>query len=200
MGRAAGEQWSYAQLETVLRRIETRTAVNRAAAKPTYVHHRMAARPYRNAAIKSRSPIKLSPRASAKHASHSARREDGAPRMRYLAARAQRPEPHLLTEATATKVLFDGHRAAGVEFDRGGRTASGAGTARGGAVRRRDQQPAAADALRNRRSRPARRARHRRGQPRRRVSEPICSIIWWCRWDSTYRTTPSSPRRSRWSC
>jgi choline dehydrogenase-like flavoprotein len=39
----------------------------------------------------------------------------------YLKPALRRPNLRLLTEATVTRVLFDGNRAVGVEFDRGGR-------------------------------------------------------------------------------
>ena len=79
----------------------------------------------------------------------------------YLKPVLRRRNLTLLTEATATSgaVRWDPRRRGRIRARRS--AASDAGASRGGAVRRRHQQPAAADALRHRGSRAARRTRHR---------------------------------------
>ena len=66
-----------------------------------------------------RTPIKLSRKASAKPASPSARGARWSTADAYLRPALKRPNLILLTEATATKVIFEG-RAVGVEYDKGG--------------------------------------------------------------------------------
>ena len=64
---------------------------------------------------------------------------------------------------------------------------TGHGDARGAALRRRDQQPAAADALRHRPGRPPRRARHRRRSPtspgvgQNLQDHPVIPMLWYTR-------------------
>ena len=69
------------------------------------------------------------------------------------------------TYALATRVRFQGRRAVGVDYLRGGRLHRSVDAGRGGAVRRRDQHPAAAPALRRRRREAAQVARRRRRPP-----------------------------------
>jgi choline dehydrogenase len=118
-GRAAGEQWGYAQLEPYLRRIES---------GPLSIAQQRSPRRSTTAWLKAvqecgyqvEEPNQAEPQGFCE--THVTQRRgarwstaDG-----YLRPALKRPNLTLLTDATATKVLFDGDRAAGVEFDQGG--------------------------------------------------------------------------------
>ena len=99
----------------------------------------------------------------------------------YLAAARRRANLEVQTQALATRVLFSGTRASGVEYLQAGRDAHRAGRRRGAGVRRSHQFPAAAGALRRRqRHAPARRSASR--------SSPIPR-----RWARDCRITSGSP-------
>ena len=75
----------------------------------------------------------------------------------YLKPARDRAQPRpSTTGAFATRIVVEGGRAIGVDLPAGGARAHGARRPRGAALRRRDQQPAAADALRHRAGRPPR--------------------------------------------
>ena len=89
----------------------------------------------------------------------------------YLYPVMQRPNLTVATRAFVTKIIFDGTRAVGVEFRHEAQGQAGP-VRRAHLVRRGDQLPAAAAAVRRRPRRGAFRARHRRGgRPARRGRE-----------------------------
>ena len=110
----------------------------------------------------------------------------------YLHPVMSRPNLDVRTRALVTRVLFDGTRATGVEYAPAAGPAAGR-RRRGHALRRRDQLPAAAAAVRRRATpRSAARARRRR-------SSPTCPA--WARTSrTTWRSTSSTPARSRCRC
>ena len=95
--------------------------------------------------------------------------------------------------ATADRCV-EGDRATGVDLPRtAARAARSHADARGAALRRRDQQPAAADALGHRPGRPPARARHRRRASTCRASGRTCRTTRSCRCSGTPRAPPTSP-------
>ena len=83
----------------------------------------------------------------------------------YLRPALARPNLNVEIDALATRLVFDGSRAAGVEYMKERRAPHGACRARGHLVRRRHQLAATPDAVGHRRSRRIARPRHR-GQGR----------------------------------
>ena len=79
----------------------------------------------------------------------------------YLRPAMKRPNLQVVTDALVHRVVFDGKRATGVEFSRGGAVERANAAARGHPVGRRHRLAAYPAAFRRRRSRPSRRARHR---------------------------------------
>ena len=128
----------------------------------------------------------------------------------YLHPVMNRPNLEVTTRAYATRILFEGERAVGVEYPQGGPAAAGRAGGSGPAgprerdhpVRRRDQHPAAAPAVRRRPGRAARRAGHRTWSPTcpgwartcRTTSRCTCSTgrSCRCRWRprSSWRNRP----------
>jgi choline dehydrogenase len=88
----------------------------------------------------------------------------------YLHPAMSRPNLTVLTDALVTKVIVEDGQATGVTLPAARRAGQRAGRRRGHPVRRRGQQPAAADAVRHRPGRRPDRDGHRRagGQPGRR--------------------------------
>ena len=80
----------------------------------------------------------------------------------YLRPAMKRPNLAVVTQALATRIAFEGRRAVGVHYRRGGRDHLVAGAARGDPVRRRDQFAATPEAVGRRPGRGAARARNRR--------------------------------------
>jgi choline dehydrogenase len=118
-GRAAGEQWGYAQLEPYLRRIES---------GPLSIAQQRSPRRSTTAWLKAvqecgyqvEEPNQAEPQGFCETRVTQRRGARWSTADGYLRPALKRPNLTLLTEATATKVLFDGHRAVGVEFDQGG--------------------------------------------------------------------------------
>ncbi len=80
----------------------------------------------------------------------------------YLRPALERPNLTVETGALATKIIFDGRRAVGVEYVQRGKSDHGARRPRSDLVRRRHQFAAASDAVGHRRSERTCRPRHRR--------------------------------------
>ena len=114
----------------------------------------------------------------------------------YLHPVRHRKNLNVETLALATRVRFEGKRAVGVDYLRGGRLRRTRRRRRGDPLRRRDQHPAAAPALRRRRRGAARAARHRRRPRPRRASARTSRTTS----RSTSSTPPSSRSRSRPAC
>ena len=88
-------------------------------------------------------------------------------------AGAVAPNLTITTGALAARIELEGERATGVTFRQSGREHTVVREPRGDPLRRGDQQPAAADAVRHRPRAPPARGRHRRaGRPRRRRRQP----------------------------
>ncbi len=154
-GDHAGADWNYAGLEKYLKRIEAGPLVIEAQRSP-----RSSTAAWLAAATECGHDgfceTRVTQRRGARWSTADA----------YLKPALRRPNLDLLTEATATRIVFAGNRAVGVEFDKGGVRGCGDGTPRGHPVRRRDQLPAPADAVGNRRPGPAGAPRDR-GDPAR---------------------------------
>ena len=100
-------------------------------------------------------------RASAAGRRRSATAAAAAPRSLICGRRWRAPNLTVETGALATRILLDGSRAVGVEYDRRGDAHHGACRARGDPRRRRHQLAAIADAVGDRRPRRSAAARHR---------------------------------------
>ncbi len=119
-GDAAGEQWSYANLEPYLRRIEAgplSIASQRSPRSSTAAW--MAA--VRECGYQVEAPNQAAPEGFCETRVTQRRGARWSTADAYLRPALKRRNLTLLTEALVTKVLFDGHRAVGVEFDKGGR-------------------------------------------------------------------------------
>jgi choline dehydrogenase-like flavoprotein len=118
-GAAAGEQWDHAHLEPYLRRIE---------AGPLSIQRQRSPRTSTAAWLKAveecgyrvGEPNQAVPGGFCETRVTQRRGARWSTADAYLKPAVQRPNLTLLTEATATKVLFDGRRAVGIEFERGG--------------------------------------------------------------------------------
>ena len=114
-----------------------------------------------------------------------------------------RPNLTVTTGALATRVELDGDRATGVTFRQGGRRAHRPGATRGAALRRRDQQPAAADALGHRAGQPPRRGRdHLRvdlsGVGANLQDHPVVPMLWHTRGTTDLAQLNSVRNFARW--
>ncbi len=118
-GAAAGEQWDYAHLEPYLRRLEN---------GPLSIAPQRSPRTSTAAWLKAvqecgysiEDPNQAAPEGFCETLVTQRRGARWSTADAYLRPALKRPNLTLLTEATATKVLFDGRRAVGVEFDKGG--------------------------------------------------------------------------------
>ena len=118
-GAAAGEQWDYAHLEPYLSRIES---------GPLSIARQRSPRSSTAAWLKAveecgyrvEEPNQAEPQGFCETRVTQRRGARWSTADAYLRPALKRPNVTLVTEAAATKVLFDGHRAVGVEFDQGG--------------------------------------------------------------------------------
>jgi choline dehydrogenase-like flavoprotein len=118
-GAAAGELWDYAHLEPYLSRIES---------GPLSIARQRSPRTSTAAWLKAveecgyrvEEPNQAEPEGFCETRVTQRRGARWSTADAYLRPALKRPNLTLLTEAAATKVLFDGHRAVGVEFDKGG--------------------------------------------------------------------------------
>ena len=116
-GAAAGEQWDYAHLEQYLRRIES---------GPLSIARQRSPRTSTAAWLKAveecgyrvEEPNRAVPEGFCETRVTQRRGARWSTADAYLRPALKRPNLTLLTEAAATRVLFDGRRAVGVEFDR----------------------------------------------------------------------------------
>ncbi|MCV7301399.1 GMC family oxidoreductase N-terminal domain-containing protein [Mycobacterium barrassiae] len=117
-GAVAGEQWDYAHLEPYLTRIES---------GPLSIARQRSPRTSTAAWLKAveecgyriEEPNQAEPEGFCETRVTQRRGARWSTADAYLRPALKRPNLTLLTEATATKVLFDGRRAVGVEFDKG---------------------------------------------------------------------------------
>jgi choline dehydrogenase len=118
-GAAAGEQWDYAHVEPYLRRIE---------AGPLSIARQRSPRTSTAAWLKAveecgyrvEEPNQAVPEGFCETRVTQRRGARWSTADAYLRPALKRPNLTLHTEAAATKVLFDGHRAVGVEFEKAG--------------------------------------------------------------------------------
>ena len=134
----AGEQWSYANVEKYLNRIER---------GPLVISPQRSPRTSTAAWLRAVSECVEAPEGFCETRVTQRRGARWSTADAYLKPALGRKNLTLLTEATATRVVVDGNRAVGVEYEiHGARHVVGA-RERGGVVLRRDQQPAAVDAF-----------------------------------------------------
>jgi len=120
-GAAAGEQWDYAHLEQYLRRIES---------GPLSIARQRSPRTSTAAWLKAveecgyriEEPNRAVPEGFCETRVTQRRGARWSTADAYLRPALKRPNLTLFTEAAVTRVLFDGRRAVGVEFDQGGST------------------------------------------------------------------------------
>ena len=113
----------------------------------------------------------------------------------FLRPAMKRKNVRVEMNALATKILFEGNRAVGVEYEQNGKTIDRPRRPRGHPLRRLDQLAAAAAALRHRPGRRCSASSASRSSTPTRMSAPICRTM-------SASTTPSRPRcrRSTRSC
>jgi choline dehydrogenase len=118
-GEAAGEQWNYAHVEPYLRRIESGPlSIERQRSPRTSTSAWLTA--VQECGYPVEEPNQAAPQGFCETRVTQRRGARWSTADAYLRPALKRRNLTLVTEATATKVVFDGKRAVGVEFDKGG--------------------------------------------------------------------------------
>ena len=118
-GDAAGEQWNYANVEPYFRRIESGPlSITRQRSPRSSTAAWLAA--VQECGHRLEEPNQAAPEGFCETRVTQRRGARWSTADAYLRPALKRPNLTLITEATATKVVFDGARAVGMEFDKGG--------------------------------------------------------------------------------
>lgn len=128
-GELAGDEWNYPHVEEYFRRIES---------GPLIISHQRSPRSstaawlqaVRESGLPIEEPNQPTPEGFCETLVTQRKGSRWSTADAYLKPVLRRPNLTLLTEATATRVLFDGTRAAGIEFDKDGTRPDGPRTAR----------------------------------------------------------------------